>query len=55
LKAKGLTFEAEPVDQRWLWREAYLRDPAGNLLCLFNGGQNRRYPPWRLKEADLPL
>ena len=32
LKAAGLTFESDPVDQPWLWREAYLRDPAGNLL-----------------------
>lgn len=55
LKAQGLTFEADPVDQSWLWREAYLRDPAGNLICLFDAGQNRRYPPWRLKEADLPM
>ena len=52
LKAKGLQFEADPVDQRWLWREAYLRDPAGNLVCLFHAGRNRRYPPWRLSEAD---
>lgn len=52
LKAKGLTFEADPVDQRWLWREAYLRDPAGNLVCLFHAGRNRRYPPWRLTESE---
>jgi catechol 2,3-dioxygenase-like lactoylglutathione lyase family enzyme len=52
LKAKGLTFEADPVDQSWLWREAYLRDPAGNRVCLFYAGRNRRYPPWRLSEAE---
>ncbi len=50
LKAKGLVFEREPVDQRWLWREAYLRDPAGNRICLFRAAEMRRYPPWRLKE-----
>jgi hydroxymethylpyrimidine/phosphomethylpyrimidine kinase len=48
LKARGLAFEADPVDQSWLWREAYLRDPAGNRVCLFHAGRNRRYPPWRL-------
>lgn len=52
LKAKGLTFEADPVDQTWLWREAYLRDPTGNRICLFKAGEIRRYPPWRLKDAD---
>ena len=50
LKAKGLTFEAEPKDQPWRWREAYLRDPTGNLICLFKAGEIRRNPPWRLKE-----
>ena len=51
LKAKGLAFESDPVDQRWLWREAYLRDPSGNRICLFQAGEARRYPPWRLKES----
>ena len=51
LKAQGLVFEVDPVDQRWLWREAYLRDPAGNLVCLFHAGRNRRYPPWRLSQG----
>lgn len=49
LKAEGLAFDAEPVDQRWLWREAYLKDPGGNRLCLYTAGDNRRYPPWRLQ------
>src|SRR5690349_6436476 len=33
LKGIGLNFESDPVDQPWLWREAYLRDPTGNSLC----------------------
>ena len=49
LKAKGVVFESDPVDQSWLWREAWLRDPAGNRLCLYLAGENRRFPPWRLK------
>jgi catechol 2,3-dioxygenase-like lactoylglutathione lyase family enzyme len=51
LKAAGLQFEADPVDQTWLWREAYLRDPAGNRICLYKAGEIRRFPPWRLNEA----
>ncbi|NOT59480.1 MAG: VOC family protein [Acidobacteria bacterium] len=50
LKADGLVFESEPTDQSWLWREAYLRDPAGNRICLYFAGANRLNPPWRLNE-----
>lgn len=46
----GLEFDSEPTDQRWLWREAYLRDPAGNSVCIYHAGRNRRYPPWRIEE-----
>ena len=48
LKSRGYAFEADPADQSWLWREAYLRDPDGNLICLFYAGENRLNPPWRL-------
>ena len=50
LRGNGLKFDTEPVDQSWLWREAYLRDPAGNVICIFHGGENRRNPPWRVAE-----
>jgi len=50
LKAKGIVFENDPVDQSWLWREAWFRDPAGVRLCLFRAGEARRYPPWRVKD-----
>lgn len=49
LKELGLTFESEPVDQLWLWREAYLKDPNGNRICLFYAGENRLNPPWKVK------
>jgi catechol 2,3-dioxygenase-like lactoylglutathione lyase family enzyme len=48
LQADGIAFEHGPVDQSWLWREARLRDPDGNRLCLFHAGENRLSPPWRL-------
>ncbi|MEO9601566.1 VOC family protein [Parasphingorhabdus sp.] len=51
LKNEGITFETEPTDQSWGWREARLRDPAGNPLCLFYGGNNRRFPPWRIDQS----
>ena len=48
LKDFGLTFEQEPTDQTWLWREAYLFDPSGNKIILFYAGENRKNPPWRI-------
>lgn len=52
LKAQGIAFDADPVDQSWMWREAYLHDPAGNRICLYKAGEIRRFPPWRLKDED---
>lgn len=48
LKAAGFAFLHDPVDQRWLWREARLADPFGNILCLYSAGEARRFPPWRV-------
>lgn len=48
LQARGLRFDLLPTDQSYLWREARLRDPAGNVICLYHAGENRRYPPWRI-------
>ena len=49
LKSKGLTFDEDPTDRPWLWRQAYLKDPNDNKICLFNAGENRKNPPWRVK------
>jgi predicted enzyme related to lactoylglutathione lyase len=48
LQAKGLQFSQEPRDEPWLWREARLVDPSGNIICLYHAGKNRLYPPWRV-------
>jgi catechol 2,3-dioxygenase-like lactoylglutathione lyase family enzyme len=50
LRRDGFAFEHDPTDQPWLWREALLRDPDGNRLCLFHAGENRLNPPWRLPD-----
>ena len=50
LLSAGLRFESLPQDQPWLWREAHLRDPDGNRICLYRAGENRRNPPWRIQE-----
>ena len=51
LQSSGIAFDSLPKDQSWGWREARLSDPAGNPLCLFHGGGNRRFPPWRIDHA----
>jgi catechol 2,3-dioxygenase-like lactoylglutathione lyase family enzyme len=48
LQARGFDFEQEPVDRSWLWHEAILIDPAGNRICLYRAGANRKHPPWRM-------
>jgi catechol 2,3-dioxygenase-like lactoylglutathione lyase family enzyme len=48
LTKEGITFDEPPSDRDWLWREARLRDPDGNRLILYYGGENRLNPPWRV-------
>jgi len=48
LKAQGIVFDSDPEDKSWLWREAWLSDPAGNRLCFYRAGDNRRFPLWRI-------
>jgi catechol 2,3-dioxygenase-like lactoylglutathione lyase family enzyme len=50
LERAGIAFLSGPRDETWLWREARLLDPAGNELCLYWAGSNRRNPPWRLHD-----
>lgn len=52
LQAAGFEFTQLPRDEPWLWREARLNDPSGNVLCLFWAGEIRKNPPWRLKDRD---
>jgi hydroxymethylpyrimidine/phosphomethylpyrimidine kinase len=48
LVSQGYAFEQMPQDEDWGWREARLFDPAGNMICLYSAGENRRYPAWRI-------
>ena len=48
LCAIGILFEELPVDKPWLWREARLKDPDGNMIIIYFAGNNRKDPPWRL-------
>jgi hydroxymethylpyrimidine/phosphomethylpyrimidine kinase len=50
LARSGMTFEHGPRNQPWMWREARLRDPDGNIIFFYKAGENRRFPPWRMAE-----
>jgi catechol 2,3-dioxygenase-like lactoylglutathione lyase family enzyme len=50
---EGLKFDLSPTDQTWLWREARLKDPDGNNIILFYGGENRINPPWRIMQRPI--
>ena len=47
----GIPFEHGPRNQPWMWREARLRDPDGNIIFLYKAGEVRRFPPWRMEGA----
>jgi hydroxymethylpyrimidine/phosphomethylpyrimidine kinase len=49
LAREGVPFEHGPRNQPWMWREARLRDPDGNIIFLYKAGEARRFPPWRIE------
>ena len=48
LARSGIPFEHAPRNQPWMWREARVRDPSGNIIFLYKAGEARRFPPWRV-------
>jgi hydroxymethylpyrimidine/phosphomethylpyrimidine kinase len=50
LARAGVPFEHAPRNQPWMWREARMRDPSGNIIFLYKAGEARRFPPWRMEE-----
>ena len=44
----GIDVAPIPTPRPWGWDEAWLTDPSGNAICLFQANEQRRYPPWRL-------
>jgi len=51
LARSGIAFEHGPRNQPWMWREARLRDPDGNIIFLYKAGEARRFPPWRITSS----
>ena len=52
LARSGVAFEYGPRNQPWMWREARLRDPDGNIIFLYKAGEARRFPPWRMNDPS---
>ena len=52
LARSGIAFEHGPRNQPWMWREARLRDPDGNIIFFYKAGENRRFPPWRMENPS---
>ena len=54
LQKRGIVFEQLPKDESYLWREAILKDPAGNKIKLYWAGDNRINPPWAVSIKHKP-
>lgn len=52
LARSGIAFEHGPRNQPWMWREARLRDPDGNIIFFYHAGEHRRFPPWRMEDSS---
>jgi hydroxymethylpyrimidine/phosphomethylpyrimidine kinase len=52
LARSGVAFEHGPRNQPWMWREARLRDPDGNIIFFYKAGEHRRFPPWRMPKPS---
>ena len=44
----GISIDEQPKNQTWLWTEASLKDLDGNRIIIYQAGENRKNPPWRL-------
>ncbi|UTA48264.1 VOC family protein [Simiduia sp. 21SJ11W-1] len=51
LVEKGIQFMQLPTEQRYLWKEAVLKDSSGNKIKLFWAGENRLSPPWKVNKS----
>ncbi|PLW67954.1 VOC family protein [Pseudohalioglobus lutimaris] len=48
LTQKGISFEQQPTEEPYLWKEAIIKDPSGNKIKLYWAGENRLSPPWKV-------
>ncbi len=48
----GITPLSPPETKSYLWREADIIDPSGQKIRLYQAGDARRFPPWRITNPD---
>ncbi len=48
LQRDHMAFVQQSRGEPWLWREALIAEPAGNVICLYWAGVNRLNRPWRI-------
>lgn len=48
IKDKQLNPLSAPAQKSYLWHEADIADPSGNIIRLYHAGEARRFPPWRV-------
>ena len=48
LQENHFSIDEVPEDKPWLWREARLKDLDNNIIIIYNAGNNRKNPPWRI-------
>jgi len=45
---KEIQIDEMPKERVWLWTEATLKDLDGNRIIIYQAGENRKNPPWRI-------
>jgi catechol 2,3-dioxygenase-like lactoylglutathione lyase family enzyme len=51
LQQKGIMIAEGATDKPWLWREARIKDPDGNVIIIYHAGKNRLDPPWKVQAS----
>ena len=51
LQQKNIIPTSDAEMKSYLWVEADIIDPSGNRIRIYQAGENRRFPPWRVKDA----
>ena len=51
LQQKNIIPTSDAEMKSYLWVEADIIDPSGNRIRIYQAGENRRFPPWRVKET----
>ena len=51
LQQKNIIPTSDAEMKPYLWVEADIIDPSGNRIRIYQASENRRFPPWRVKDT----